>query len=188
MDYYENRELIDKYINFTPSHDGTMLVDMLVGALPPGSTVLELGIGPGKDFDRLSKHFKVTGSDSSKEFLRLFREKNKDAELVNLDARTIEIDRTFDGIYSNKVLFHLPREGLRESFARQYEVLNGNGVILHSVWHGTGEDEFNGLKFYYYNEQDIEELLDGYFEIIEIGRHAKMDEDDSVYVLARKKN
>lgn len=188
MDYYENKETVGQYIKFTPTHDGAMLVDMLVEILPAGATVLELGIGPGKDFERLSKHFAVTGSDTSREFLQLFRQKNEHADLVRLDAKTLETERTFDCIFSNKVLFHLNRQELRESFARQHEVLNDNGLLLHSLWHGSGDDEYSGLKFYYYTEQDIEDLLGESYDIVKIGRHAKMAADDSVYVLARKKN
>ena len=34
-----------------------------------GSTLLELGMGPGKDLDLLKKTYSVTGSDSSKIFV-----------------------------------------------------------------------------------------------------------------------
>ncbi len=187
MNYYENKEKVGKYINFTPSDDGAMLVDMLVGTLPAGATILELGIGPGKDFDRLSQHFTVTGSDSSHEFLRLFREQHEHADVLYLDAITLEIERTFDCIFSNKVLIHLPQHDLSKSLTRQNEVLNSHGLVLHSFWYGSGEAEFNGLKFFYYNEQEIETLMSEYFDILDIGRHAKMAADDSVYVLARKK-
>ncbi len=188
MDYYENKDKVDKYIKFTPSDDGAVLVDLLVQTLPAGATILELGMGPGKDFDRLSSHFAVTGSDTSKEFLQLFRQRHEQADVLFLDALTLETERTFDCIFSNKVLIHFTRQELRQSFARQHEVLNNEGLILHSFWHGSGDDEFSGLKLFYYTEQDIADLLAGNWDILEIGRHAKMAADDSVYVLARKKN
>jgi predicted SAM-dependent methyltransferase len=107
---------------------------------------------------------------------------------LHLDAKTLDTERTFDCIFSNKVLFHLPRQELRESFARQHEVLNNKGLLLHSLWHGNGEDEYSGLRLFYYTEQDIADLLGESWDILKIGRHAKMAVDDSVYVLARKKN
>jgi len=187
MDYYENKDKVSKYIKFTPSDDGTLLVDMLVENLPAGATILELGIGPGKDFDRLSKHFSVTGSDTSREFLQLFREHHEHADLLYLDAKTLDTERTFDCIFSNKVLIHFTRQEVRESFARQHEVLNADGLILHSFWHGNGNKEYSGLRFYYYTEEDIADALDGFYDILKIGHHAKMAANDSVYVLARKK-
>jgi len=188
MDYYENKEKVGKYINFTPSDDGAMLVDMLVEILPAGATILELGIGPGQDFDRLSRHFSVTGSDTSHEFLRLFRERHEDADVLYLDAITLEIERTFDCIFSNKVLIHMPQHDLSTSLARQCNVLNDHGLVLHSFWHGNGDAEYNDLRLFYYTEDEIESLMSHHFDILDIGRHAKMAANDSVYVLARKKS
>jgi len=187
MEYYENQEKIEKYIKFEPSHDGSILVDILVAALPEGGTVLELGMGPGKDFKRLSRHFEVTGSDFSNLFLELFRQHDEQADLLHLDARTLDTDRSFDGIFSNKALIHLSDRELRRSFSRQNEVLNDAGLILHSFWYGEGEEEYSGLRFVNRTEQGLADLLEGLFDIVDIGRHAKMAEDDSVYVLARKK-
>ena len=68
MDYYENKEKVEKYIKFTPSHDGAILVDKLVELLPEGATVLELGVGPGKDFDR--HHLRRFTIFSVKNFIR----------------------------------------------------------------------------------------------------------------------
>ncbi|MBT8441564.1 MAG: class I SAM-dependent methyltransferase [Gammaproteobacteria bacterium] len=188
MDYYEDKKKVQSYINFTPSNDGSMLVDKLVEALPQGSRVLEIGIGPGKDFDLLARHFDVVGSDYSQEFLRLYRLRNDHAHLLHLDARTLQTDLTFDAIFSNKALIHMSRKELRGSFVRQRDVLNTEGLILHSFWYGREEQEFEGLRLIQHTEQELESMLEDYFEILDIGRHAKMSEDDSVYVLARKKN
>lgn len=185
-DYYENKEQVEKYIEFTPSHDGSMLVDKLVEYLPAGSTVLELGMGPGKDWQLLGEHFEVTASDNSRLFLDLFRERHTDADLLHLDARTLETDRTFDGVFSNKALIHLSDDELGQSFARQCEVLNDGGLILHSFWYGDSVEEYSGLRFTNRTEQNVAGLLEGLFDIVKIGRHAKMAADDSVYVLARK--
>lgn len=187
-DYYEDEDQVGKYIEFTPSHDGSMLVEKLAEFLTGGATVLELGMGPGKDFKLLSEHYEVTGSDFSKLFLELFRERHEDANVLHLDARTLDTDRTFDCIFSNKALIHLSDLELRQSFGRQHDVLNDAGLILHSFWYGDSEEEYSGLKFMNRTEQGLTALLDGLFDIIETGRHAKMADDDSVFVLARKKN
>jgi trans-aconitate methyltransferase len=188
MDFYENKQNVDQYVRFTPSHDGAFLIDLLARHLASGSTVLELGMGPGKDFDKLSRHFSVTGSDFSTTFLELYRLRNDAADLMHLDARTIETDRTFDAVFSNKALIHLDRDDLRTSLARQSKVLNAGGLILHSFWNGTGEAEFGGLRLVYHDEQELTDMLAASFEVIEIGRHAKMAENDSIYVLARKRS
>jgi SAM-dependent methyltransferase len=189
LEFYKNKKNVENYIRFTPSHDGSELVDVLADVLPHGSTVLELGMGPGKDFDLLGKLFEVTGSDSSQEFLDLYRARNADAELLLLDAITLDTDRRFDAIYSNKVLIHLTRDELAISFARQHDILNADGLLMHSFWHGdTGEEEYEGLRLTYYTEKDLTDLLEPDFEVVDIRRHAKMKEGDSVYVIARKKS
>lgn len=186
-DYYENEEHVDGYTKFTPAHDGTLLIDALGEHLAPGATVLEIGIGPGKDFKVLSERYKVTGSDFSRLFLKRYREKDAEAELLHLDARTLDTERTFDAIFSNKALIHMSPAELQQSFARQHDVLNDGGLILHSFWYGDGEDEYSGLKFTYHNEKDLTEMLEGSFDILALEKHAKMADDDSIYVLARKK-
>ena len=185
--YYEVEQNVDQYTKFTPAHDGALLIDTLAGSLAAGSTVLELGMGPGKDFKLLSERFQVTGSDFSKLFLQRYRAKDSSADLMHLDARTLETERTFDGIFSNKALIHLSPDELQRSFNRQHELLSGNGFILHSFWYGEGDNVFNDLTLVYHNEKDLTEMLENSFDIIALEQHAKMADGDSIYVLARKK-
>ena len=186
--YYENPENVANYSKFNPSHDGSLLIDALTPFLPDGSTVLELGIGPGKDLALLSEHYSVTGSDFSHTFLERYREQHPAADLLLLDALTLDTDRRFDGIFSNKVLMHMTADELAESFARQHALLNDDGVILHSFWYGEGEQSFGELTLRRHNEQDLAALLEPHFDILALERHAKMQEGDSIYVVARRKS
>ena len=185
--FYEKKSNVDHYINFTPSHDGTLLVDLLVKNLAEGDSVIELGMGPGKDFSLLSNYFQVTGSDYSKLFLEIYREKHENADLMHLDARTLETERKFDAIFSNKALIHFSSEELQLSFNRQHQLLNDNGLILHSFWYGERTSVFNDLTLVEHNEKDLSDMLENLFDILDIKQHAKMSENDSIYVLARKK-
>ena len=69
MGYFDSEENVESYIKMVDGYDGAALVEVLTRHLPDGSTVLELGMGPGKDLQMLSKHFKATGSDSSMVFV-----------------------------------------------------------------------------------------------------------------------
>jgi len=119
MGHYDTEEGVQEYIKHSEKWDGKQLIKILLQYLPELSTLLELGMGPGRDFDVLNKAYKVTGSDKSQVFLDRYREKNKDVELLKLDAVTIATDRKFDCIYSNKVLQHLTKEELKKSLKRQ---------------------------------------------------------------------
>lgn len=185
--YYENEQNVANYIKFTPAHDSALLIDLLTAELPAGASVLELGMGPGKDFKRLSEHFKATGSDFSHTFLNRYRALDDTADLIHLDARSLETDRRFDAVYSNKALIHFSAAELQQSFDRQHAVLNDQGLILHSFWYGEGEAEFSGLTLVYHNERDLADMLGERFEILALERHAKMADGDSIYVLARKR-
>lgn len=185
MGFYDKQENIDKYSKFIPNHDGAELVDVLGKYLEKDSTVLELGMGPGKDFDLLAQDYETTGSDGSSVFLNKYRQKHSQADLLHLDARTLDTERTFDCIYSNKVLIHLTREELRQSLARQHEILNNNGLVLHSFWYGDKDEVYDDLRITFYTEGQLLDLMKDSYEVLEINRHAKMTEGDSVYVLAR---
>jgi cyclopropane fatty-acyl-phospholipid synthase-like methyltransferase len=187
MNFYDKKENIEKYCSFSDAYDGAELIGVLERFLPRGSTLLELGMGPGKDFGLLKTIYNVTGSDNSAQFIDLNREQYKEADLLLLDARSLETDRTFDGIFSNKVLVHLTRQELCDSLARQHELLNDNGLILHSFWYGNKEEVYDGLRLAFYTESQLRTLFEECFEIIEIERHQKVAENDSLYVLARKK-
>jgi trans-aconitate methyltransferase len=167
-------------------YDGRELVEVLKNHLPADSTILELGMGPGKDLDMLSKDYKVTGSDNSNIFLDMYQKKNPNADILNLDAISLATNRKFDCIYSNKVLHHLKRSDLYLSFEQQYERLQEKGMLLHSFWLGTTEEEHHGLRFVYYMEDELIKMTEHRFTIIETKRYKEMEADDSFYILFQK--
>jgi len=187
IDFYEDPANVESYSQFTPAHDGALLVDALRAELPAGASVLEIGMGPGKDLDLLAEHYTVTGSDLSHAFIDRYRAKHPDADLLYLDARTLDTDRRFDAIFSNKALIHLSAEELQESFARQHAVLNDGGLMLHSLWNGTGTKQFGELTLTYHNAPGLTAMLEPAFDILALELHAKMADGDSIYVLARKR-
>jgi cyclopropane fatty-acyl-phospholipid synthase-like methyltransferase len=186
MGYYHTPESVDQYIDMAEGYDGRELIEVLKKYLPPGSTVLELGMGPGKDLDLLGESFQATGSDVSLTFLDRYRAQHPDTDLLLLDAVTLDTERNFDAIYSNKVLMHLTRDELRASLHRQAEALHDGGLLLHSFWYGDKQEDFDGLLFVYYTEKSFAQLIGPAFAIVEAERYAEMDEDDSIYFVLRK--
>jgi len=187
MSYFDTIENVKEYIEIADGFDGSDLIEILKNHLAEGSTVLELGMGPGKDLDILKKTFVVTGSDKSKVFIELYKENNPDADLLILDAITIDTERKFNCIYSNKVLMHLEKDDLINSLQRQKQILVDNGLLFHSFWYGNKREEHHGLLFNYYTESDLKEIINNEFEIIEMKIYTEMDENDSIYVLLKNK-
>jgi trans-aconitate methyltransferase len=186
MGFFNTQKNVDDYIRMADGYDGRELIEVLKNHLPAGSTVLELGMGPGKDMDILLKDYKVTGSDNSSIFLDMYLKKNPNSELLNLDAITLKTSRKFDCIYSNKVLHHLKRSDLHLSFEQQYKRLEEKGLLMHSFWLGTKEEKHHGLRFVYYMEDELVKMTENRFTIIEINRYKEMEPEDSFYIILQK--
>ncbi|MGI9566053.1 MAG: class I SAM-dependent methyltransferase [Nitrosopumilus sp.] len=134
----------------------------------------------------LGKNFTVTGSDNSQVFLDRYKRQNPKADLLKLDAVTLSTDRTFDCIYSNKVLHHLTRKELRKSFQRQTEILNPNGIVFHSFWKGNKDENYDGLLFTKYQIDGLKERIGDNFDILAINPDTEIEKDDSIYVMLSK--
>jgi cyclopropane fatty-acyl-phospholipid synthase-like methyltransferase len=188
MGYFDDEKNVQEYIKMAEGFDGRDIIPILGRYLKKGSTVLELGMGPGKDLDILKMDYKVTGSDLSEVFIDLYRKNYPEADLLRLDAVTIETDREFDCIYSNKVLHHLSKKELEESFRRQWEVLNEGGVLFHTFWKGDKEEIMQGLLFVYYTTDGLKEVIGEGFSVLEIREYAEMDDDDddSILIILKK--
>ena len=186
MGFFDTEKGVNEYLKMAEGYDGAELIKILQELLPEKSTILELGMGPGKDLDILSKTFTVTSSDYSQIFLDRYKKQNPNADLLKLDAVTILTDRIFDCIYSNKVLHHVTREDLKKSFQRQKEILNPNGIAFHSFWRGDKDENYDGLLFMKYQIDSLNEIIGDNFDILSMSIYTEMERDDSIYVVLRK--
>ena len=121
MGCFDDEKNVADYIRMADGYEGKELVIKLEKYLKAGSTLLELGMGPGKDLDMLIEKYKVTGSDNSQVFLDRYHKMNPKAELLKLDAVTLETEKQFDCIYSNKALHHLTPDELVRSLQHARE-------------------------------------------------------------------
>ncbi len=188
MEYFKKRENVQKYKEMVGEHDGSWLIEKLSVYLNNGNTVLELGMGLGLDFELLSKKYAVTGTDNSPIFVEDYKNKNPKADIVLLDAIHVDINKNFDCIFSNKVLHHLTKKQFEVSLKNQKAHLNDDGIIFMTLWHGEHKEEmmFNDeLRFTYYKENDIKEIVGDDFEILAIEKFKEFDEDDSILVVLK---
>jgi len=184
--YFDRPENVNKYIEMSEGYDGRELIKVLFDHLPRQSTLLELGMGPGKDLLILSKKFQVTGSDSSQVFVDRFVKTNPNMNVLCLDAVSIETEMRFDCIYSNKVLHHLAHDDLVKSLDRQFEVLANGGIAMHSFWYGEKEEFYDDLRFMYYTEDTILDLVQEKYDIVAVERYTEFDKDDSFFIVIKK--
>ena len=184
--YYHTKDSVDEYIQLADGIDGKKLIAQLKPHISKGARILELGSGPGKDYELLSADYTVTGSDLSAEFLTLLQTKYPDGEFLNLNAATLATDQTFDVVYSNKVLQHVTDDELAQSINRQHQLLSENGVICHSFWKGEGSEEFKGMYVNYQTQQSLRDIINGKFDVILLNEYAEFEAGDSLLLIARK--
>ncbi len=187
MKYFDSKKNVFEYIKMARGYDGKELIKKLRIYLPDGATLLELGMGPGKDLDILKKWYTSTGSDNSSIFLELYKKRNPRAQLLHLDAVTIDTKSRFQCIYSNKVLHHLTKADLKRSLLRQKEVLKKGGIVFHSFWNGNKQERYSGLLFVYYRIEQLVKMFGQAFDILEVGVYRELKKEDSIYIIARKR-
>lgn len=186
MGYYDTKKGIIEYSKRSQKWGGKKLFKILRKHLSKNSTLLEIGIGPGRDFNYLKKIYSAAGSDKSKTFLDFYKKKNKKADLLKLDAVTLKTKRKFDGIYSNKVLQHLTKRELGKSIKKQKEILNQNGIAFHTFWKGNKTEYKRGLRFVYYEKKHLKKIIGKDFKIVEMKVFTEMEKNDSIYIVLKK--
>jgi cyclopropane fatty-acyl-phospholipid synthase-like methyltransferase len=188
MEYFDNEKNVQDYINMVEGYDPTELINILLEYLLKGSTLLELGMGPGKDLDALRKYYKVTGSDSSQIFINRYKKSHRESDIIKIDARDIRIQRKFDCIYSNKVLIHLTKEECQNSFKQQKNILNSKGLLFHTFWFGTKTEKHHDLLFTYYTEEELRNMVKEDYNIIRLERYTEDKKDDSILIILQTKD
>jgi cyclopropane fatty-acyl-phospholipid synthase-like methyltransferase len=190
MGYFDDEKNVKDYIKMLEDYDydPMVLINILKKHLKKGSTLLELGMGPGQDLDILRKYFNVTGSDSSQIFLNRYLKKHPESDIIMIDAKDIKIKRKFDCIYSNKVLIHLTKEECYSSFKQQNNILNSNGILFHTFWYGKKTEKYHDLLFTYYTEDELRNMIREKYNIISISRYTEDKKDDSILVIVQRKD
>ncbi len=186
MDYYDDLKNVESYIEMAKDCFATELISKLKLYLKKHSTVLELGMGPGNDFKLLMENFHVTGSDKYLHFIDIYKKKNPEADVLIMDAVMMDTDRSFDCIYSNKVLPHLTKQELDMSIQGQWKVLNENGILFHTFWKGNEAEYHGGMLSQYYLEDELKEKFSKGFELLLIESYREFEDDDSILIVVKK--
>ncbi len=182
---FNNENFVDEYIKMINemNYDNSFIIKCFKDNLKEGSKVLELGMGPALDYESLKDIYEYTVSDNSDVFIKIFNNINSEKAL-KLNAVTIETNEKFDCIFTNKVFQCLNSEDIRKSFERQYELLNKNGIVIHTFWlknNETFDNDSNRLSI-----EEIGILLNGLFKINKQIIYDEMSQNDSVVIIASK--
>ncbi len=109
--------------------------DTFTSLLPQGASVLDVGCGGGiKTKNIANKGFKVTGIDFSEKMIEIAKR-----ELPELDFDVVDVydvdkyPKTFDGIFAQAVLLHIPKARTMEVLEKLKSRLNDGGILYIAV-------------------------------------------------------
>lgn len=152
----------EKYIART-SKIRSRLVDDLIALVPYGSSVLELGSGPGRDAAALEEAgLDVTRTDGAASFVSRFHAAGLEARVLDVTAE--DFGGPFDAIFANAVLLHVARSRLRGVMEVAHRATHAGGMLVASFKKGDG-DEWSERKldaprhFTYWQEDDLRHVV-----------------------------
>jgi SAM-dependent methyltransferase len=143
------------YYEGTKDHDVSQNIDALLRAIktPPPFHILDFGCGPGRDLQTFTKLGHVaTGLEGSQQAAQIARTKSG-CEILVQDFFNLSLpDNTFDGIFANASLFHIPNKLLPKVLNNLWVCLKPNGILFSSNPRGNNEESWYGDRFGSYHD------------------------------------
>ena len=141
----------------TREHDVSQNIQALLDAITAGPPfeILDFGCGPGRDlmtFKTLGHH--AIGLEGSAPLAALARANSGCIVLEQNFLKLDLADASFDGVFANASLFHVPSHALPRVLRELHDALKPGGVLFSSNPRGEGEEGFNGERYGVYHSWD----------------------------------
>jgi SAM-dependent methyltransferase len=134
----------------TIDHDVRQNIDALLTAIdaPAPYTILDFGCGPGRDLKTFTElGHRAIGLDGSEQFVAMAHDYSG-CEVWHQNFIDLHVpDATFDGVFANASLFHVPRDLLPKVLSELYATLKPGGVLFSSNPRGHNEEGWNGPRY-----------------------------------------
>jgi SAM-dependent methyltransferase len=152
IEHYDNNA--ESFWIGTKDHDVSQNINSFLKALPQNKAldILDLGCGPGRDlitFKALGH--KPIGLDGSIAFCQLA---NKHSGCPTLHQSFLNLkltENSFDGIFANASLFHVPSQELPRVLNELHHALRPDGILFTSNPRGSAEG-WQGQRYGHYME------------------------------------
>ena len=141
----------------TRDHDVSQNIAALLRHIrgEPPFAILDLGCGPGRDLAvfRAMGH-RAVGVEGAHRLAAMAREATG-CEVWEQDFLALELPASsFDGIFANASLFHVPARELARVLGELHAALKPGGVLFASNPHGTNEEGWNRGRYGAYHDHD----------------------------------
>ena len=156
--HYENNA--ESFRIGTKDHDVSQNIEAFLGALPKGKQldILDFGCGPGRDLNVFKQMgHRPTGLDGSKEFCKMTQKLSK-FPILHQKFLHLELeDNSFDGVFANASLFHVPSLELSRVLKEIHSALRKGGILFSSNPRGSTEG-WQGQRYGHYMEFEESEI------------------------------
>ena len=152
LDHYEGSA--ESFWLGTRDHDVSQNIDAFLQALPKGRAldILDLGCGPGRDLCTFKDlGHRPIGLDGSKRFCQMAHQLS-DCPVLHQQFLSLALkEGSFDGIFANASLFHIPSSELPRVLGQLHRALRPDGILFSSNPRGNSEG-WNGPRYGHYME------------------------------------
>lgn len=152
ISYYDKNAM--SYFYNTKYLDMKEAYDRFLSRVVSGGLILDFGCGGGRDSKYfLSRNYKVSAIDGSKEMCRLASEYAK-IYVKNIEYKDFNDTSIYDGIWANASLVHLDDNNLLSTLSSIREALKDDGVFYMSLKNNKSERESDRDRIFYYRSFD----------------------------------
>ena len=155
IEHYDQNAI--SYNEGTKDHDVSQNIDALLRAIKtePPFHILDFGCGPGRDLQTFTKLGHIaTGLEGSKQAAQIAKMKSG-CEILVQDFFNLNLPgATYDGIFANASLFHIPKRLLPQVLDNLWVSLKPNGILFSSNPRGNNEESWYGDRFGSYHDLD----------------------------------
>ena len=150
--HYDNNA--EQFWQGTKDHDVSQNIESFLKALPQNKImdILDFGCGPGRDLNTFkSLGHRPVGLDGSKELCQL-AVNHSGCQVLHQSFLKLELEEnSFDGVFANASLFHVPSQELGIVLDKLHRALRPEGVLFTSNPRGNTEG-WQGLRYGNYME------------------------------------
>ncbi len=172
LQHYDQRA--EAFWEGTRGHDVTQNIDAMLGHIrgEPPFTLLDFGCGPGRDLKTLAELGHVAiGLDGAPRFVEMARV-HSGCDVWLQDFLALDLpERSFDGVFANASLFHVPRSELPRVLRALRGALKPEGILFSSIPHGADREGWSDGRYGVFHAPESWRALGSAAGFVELERY-----------------